>query len=90
MSTSTTSATSMNYVGFEEMRGHGTPELLHNRIYIMPKLPQTAGKWIHPVAGFLPGQQSFLKAKKTYWNKPHPTLQQLKLHGYKRFYGGYW
>ena len=54
MSTSTTSATSLNYVGFEEMRGHGTPDLLHNRIYIMPKLPQTAGKWMHPAAGFLP------------------------------------
>ena len=47
MSTTTASATSMNFVGFEEMRGQGTPDLLHNRIFIAPSLPQTAGKWIH-------------------------------------------
>ena len=51
MATNTASATSMNFVGFEEMRGQGTPDLLHNRVFIMPNLPQTAGKWMHPVAG---------------------------------------
>ena len=90
MATSTASATSMNFVGFEEMRGQGTPDLLHNRVFIMPNLPQTAGKWMHPVAGFLPGQQPYLKRQKTYWNKPHPKMEEiLRLQGYRRFYGGY-
>ena len=43
MATDTASATSMNFVGFEEMTGQGTPDLLHNRVFIMPNLPQTAG-----------------------------------------------
>jgi hypothetical protein len=45
---------------------------------------------MHPVAGYLPGQQPYLKRQKTYWNKPHPKLDEiLRLQGYRRFYGGY-
>lgn len=80
MATSTASATSMNFVGFEEMRGHGTPDMLHNRIYIMPTQVD---------AGFLPGQQPSQGAEDLLEQTP-PTLKQLNLQGYKRFYGGYW
>ena len=33
----------MNYVGFEELRGQGAPELLYNQIFIEPNLPQASG-----------------------------------------------
>ena len=36
MSASTTSATSMNFVGFDEMQGNGTSPVLYNRVVIMP------------------------------------------------------
>ena len=62
MATDTASATSMNFVGFEEMTGQGTPDLLHNRVFIMPNLPQTAGKWMHPVA--VPARAPYLKRQK--------------------------
>ena len=47
MATDTASATSMNFVGFENMKGTGTAEILYNRVYIMPALPVTAGRYIH-------------------------------------------
>ena len=43
----------------------------------------TAGKWIHPVAGFVPGQQSYLKRQKTVWNKSR-IADNLKLAGFRR------
>ena len=89
MSTTTASATSMNFVGFEEMRGQGTPDLLHNRIFIAPSLPQTAGKWIHAAAGFIPGQQPYLKRQRTIWNKQPQIQKMMRSQGYKPFYGGY-
>ena len=90
MATRTASATSLNFVGLEEWRGHGTPDLLHTRIFIQPSLPTTAGKWIHAAAGFLPGQQPYLKAQRTIWNKRHPEIEKMRrLQGYKQFYGGY-
>ena len=30
----------MNFVGFEELKGQGAPELLYNQIFIEPNLPQ--------------------------------------------------
>ena len=51
--TTTASATSLNFVGFEEMRGKGTPALIYNQVFIMPNQTQTAGRYIHPVAGFI-------------------------------------
>ena len=35
--------------------------LIYDQVYIQYDQPSTAGRYIHPVAGFLPGQQSFLK-----------------------------
>ena len=48
------SATSMNFIGFEELKGKGAPELLFNQIYIEPNLPQSTGKFNHAAAGFVP------------------------------------
>ena len=80
---------SLNFVGFEEMRGKGTPALIYNQVFIMPNLTQTAGKYIHPVAGFVPGQQSYLKSKRSYYNKPSVSLGELlKLQG-RRTHEGY-
>ena len=73
--TTTASATSLNFVG--------SMTFLFNRIYIAPEIPVTAGKWIHPSAGFLPGQQSYLKLQKTVWNKSR-IGDNLKLAGFRR------
>ena len=70
MSTTPSSATSLNFIGFDEMRGNGTAPILFNRVVILPTRPETAGKWIHPVAGFVPGQQPYLKRQTQVWNKP--------------------
>ena len=80
--THTASATSLNFIGFEDMAKNNTA-LLFNQIYIAPELPVTAGKWIHPAAGFVPGQQSYLKRQKTVWNKSR-IGDNLKLAGFRR------
>ena len=90
MSTQTSSATSMNYIGFDEMKGNGTPDILFNRVVILPTRPETAGKWIHPLAGCVPGQQPYLKPKVQGWNKPLRAVdRRLAMQGFKRFEGGY-
>ena len=81
--TTTASATSLNFVGFDDMAKNNTNPFLFNRIYIAPEIPVTAGKWIHPTAGFLPGQQSYLKLQKTVWNKSR-IGDNLKLAGFRR------
>ena len=81
--TTTASATSLNFVGFDDMAKNNTNPFLFNRIYIAPEIPVTAGKWIHPSAGFLPGQQSYLKLQKTVWNKSR-IGDNLKLAGFRR------
>ena len=90
MDTNTASATSLNFVGMEDMRGRGTPSLLYNQVFIMPNQRTTAGKWIHPAAGFVPGQQPYLKRQVTVWNKRHPAIEQMmRTKGYRQIYGGY-
>ena len=76
MSATTSSATSLNFIGFDEMGGNGTPSLLYNRIVILPSRPQTAGSQVHPVAGFLPGQQPYLKGKRQIWNKSRERVSK--------------
>ena len=63
------SATSLNFVGFEDMKGYGTPPHHFGQIYIEPNLPVTSGSRNLASAGFVPGQQSFLKLKRDIWNK---------------------
>jgi hypothetical protein len=74
----------MNFIGFDEMRGNGTPDILYNRVVILPPRPETAGSQIGAVAGFLPGQQHFLKVKKQVWNKkPSRTSKRLAYQGFR-------
>ena len=85
MSTTTSSATSLNFIGFDEMQGNGTPNILYNRVVILPPRPETAGAQIHPVAGFLPGQQPYLKPRRQIWNKqPSRVNKRLAYQGFKR------
>ena len=91
MSTTTSSATSLNFIGFDEMHGNGTSPILYNRIVILPNRRETAGKWVHPIAGYVPGQQPYLKPQVQVYNK---TLERSDKHlarqGFKRVYGGYY
>ena len=91
MSTTTSSATSLNFIGFDELQGNGTAPLLYNRIVILPNRRETAGKWVHPVAGYVPGQQHYLKPKVQIYNKSVERADmRLARQGFKRVYGGYW
>ena len=92
MSTTTSSATSLNFIGFDEMEGNGTSPILFNRIVILPHRRETAGKWIHPVAGFLPGQQPYLKPRIQVYNKSAEAVADKRLarQGFKRIYAGYY
>ena len=78
--TGTASVTSLNFQGFEDFAKNGTSPILFNQIYIAPT---TAGRWIHPVAGFVPGQQSYLKRKSQLWNRSR-IASDLKLAGFRR------
>jgi hypothetical protein len=74
--TSTASATSLNFIGFDDMHGNGTAPILYNRVVILPKPRETAGKWVHPVAGYLPGQQPYIKAKVQVWNRSNYAVSK--------------
>ena len=86
LGTGSASVTSMNYVGFEEMRGQGAPELLYNQIFIEPNLPEATGTGNIAAAGYVPGQQSYLKQRKTIWSKSR-IARDLELQGFRRVYG---
>ena len=91
MSTTTASATSLNFIGFDEMPGNGTAPILYTRIVILPARRETAGKWVHPVAGYLPGQQPFLKRAVSVYNKSEEAGdKRLARQGFKRVYAGYY
>ena len=82
LGTGSASVTSMNFVGFEELKGHGAPELLYNQIFIEPNLPETAGSGAIAAAGFVPGQQSYIKTRKAVWSKSK-LAQSLERQGYR-------
>ena len=91
MSTTTSSATSLNFIGFDELQGNGTAPILYNRIVILPNRRETAGKWNHPVAGYVPGQQHYLKPKVQVYNKSVQAAdKRLARQGFKRVYAGYY
>ena len=78
------SATSLNFIGFDEMQGNGTPNILYNRVVILPPRPETAGSQAHPVAGFLPGQQPYIKPKRQIWIKSRERVsKRLARQGFK-------
>ena len=86
LGTGSASVTSMNYVGFEEMRGQGAPELLYNQIFIEPNMPEATGTGNIAAAGYVPGQQSYLKQRRTIWSKSR-IARDLELQGFQRVYG---
>ena len=86
LGTGSASVTSLNYVGFEEMKGQGAPELVFNQIFIEPNNPVASGVGNIAAAGYVPGQQSYLKARKRIWNKSR-IARDLQLQGFKRVYG---
>jgi len=89
--TTTSSATSLNFVGFDELRGNGTAPILFNRVVILPPPRETAGKWIHPAAGFIPGQQPYLKAQVQIYNRSLlPVNKRLAKQGYRQIMGAYY
>ena len=76
LGTGSASVTSMNYVGFEEMKGQGPQKLLYGQIFIEPNQPETAGVGALAAAGFVPGQQSYLKTPGQRWNKStYPVIR---------------
>ena len=86
LGTGSASVTSMNYVGFEDLRGQGAPELLYNQIFIEPNLPQATSVGNIAAAGYIPGQQSYLKARRRIWNKSR-IARDLELQGFRKVYG---
>jgi len=62
------SATSLNFVGFEEFKGQGMPELLYNQVFLEPNQSYTAGVGQLAAAGFVPGTQSYLKRRAAVWS----------------------
>ena len=82
LGTGSASVTSMNYVGFEDLKGQGAPELL----YIEPNLAQATSSGNIAAAGYVPGQQSYLKQRRTIWSKSR-IARDLELQGFTRVYG---
>ena len=85
MATGTASATSLNFLGFEDMKGYGTPPLIFGQVFIQPNQAVTAGVNQISAAGYLPGQQSYLKAKRAVWSKSK-LAQNLSRQGYSTVY----
>ncbi len=85
MATGTASATSMNFLGFDDMKGFGTPPLMFGQVFIEPNQAETAGVGALAAVGFLPGQQSYLKARKAVWSKSK-LGQMLERQGYRTVY----
>ena len=63
------SATSLNFIGFEELTGQGLPKLIYNQVFIEPNQSYTAGKGAIAAAGYVPGTQSYLKRKQALWTQ---------------------
>ena len=81
----------MNFIGFDEMRGNGTAPILFNRVVLLPPPRETAGKWVHPQAGFLPGQQPYLKPKVQVYNRSLRQVdKRLARQGFKQVFGAYY
>ena len=86
LGTGSASVTSMNYVGFEELKGRGAPELLYNQIFIEPNMPQATSVGNIAAAGYVPGQQSYLKQRRAIWSKSR-IARDLELQGFTRVHG---
>ena len=69
------SATSLNFIGFEEMKGQGMPEILYNQVFIEPNQSYTAGVGQIAAAGYVPGTQSYLKRRQAVWSQSNVGKQ---------------
>ena len=68
------SATSLNFIGFESAGfKNNTAPIIYDQVYIQYDQPSTGGRYIHATAGFLPGQQSFLKPNVEVYNTAYFT-----------------
>ena len=76
----------MNFVGFEDFGGNGKPDILYNQIFIEPNLPQATSSGNIAAAGYVPGQQSYIKQRRTIWNKSR-LARDLELQGFTRVHG---
>jgi len=63
------SATSLNFIGFEDVNGQGMPQILYNQVFIEPNQSFTAGVGQIAAAGFVPGTQSYLKRRQAVWSQ---------------------
>ena len=63
------SATSLNFIGFEDQKGQGLPELIYNQVFIQPNQSYTAGVGQLAAAGFVPGTQSYLRRRQAVWSQ---------------------
>ena len=52
------SATSLNFIGFEEMKGQGESAKIYNQVFIEPNQSYTAGVGQIAAAGFVPGTRN--------------------------------
>ena len=75
------SATSLNFRGFEDMHGFGTPSLIYNQIFIEPQNPTTAGKGAIAATRPPPGQTPYLRARRATWSKS-TAAQYLERQGF--------
>ena len=81
LGTGSASVTSMNYVGFEELKGEGASELLYNQIFIEPNQPVATS------SGNIAAVRSrSAKQRRTVWSKSR-IARDLELQGFKRVYG---
>lgn len=81
----------MNFIGFDEMHGNGTAPILFNRVVLLPPPRETAGKWVHPVAGYIPGQQPYLKPKVQVYNRSLRQVdKRLARQGFRKARVGYY
>ena len=85
MATGTASATSLNFLGFDDMKGFGTPPLMFGQVFIEPNQAETAGLGALAAGGFLPGQQSYLKVRRAVWSKSK-LGRMLERQGYRTVY----
>ena len=81
MATGTASATSLNFLGFDDMKGFGTPPLR----FRSSLQAETAGVNALAAVGFLPGQQNYIKQRRAIWSKSK-LAQMLERQGYRTVY----
>ena len=55
------SATSLNFIGFDQIHQNSINPLIYDRIVIQYPQSSTAGRNVHAAAGFVPGTSPYIK-----------------------------